>query len=372
MQTRRRFLMAVSRSYLIGALAGTVHAAQGEAEGGFLVGHEELKLTYTEATPAPRLRFQGYVGEPREWREECSSTLHEVLGIEPAGPRTVRLAKVGELDGVRVEAYIMEVDETLSIPAYLLVPSEPEHESRAVMAIQGHGEVEGPLGVWQDYHNRFGLALAQAGHLVLCPVVRGFGVLGDLALHDPDRALDYWRSERGRQFTLPTDAFLKGRTMVGRTVEDLLAWEEWLVGERGVAIVDIAGISYGGDLAVAYGALSERRGRIYASGTMGSAVGIFDLCYNAPAHCIPGLLRWMDRCEIAGLCAPAPLRMQYGEYDTPSPDNNSASYNDTVVPAFEATRAIYAAFGARNAVSLRVTPGVGHEMDVPDLLTFLG
>ncbi len=239
------------------------------------------------------------------------------------------------------------------------------------MAIHGHGAAEPCLGLRDDYHHAFALRLAQAGHAVLCPALRGFGALADLAGGDENRCLDYWDSQRGRQFTLVTDAFLCGKTLIGHTVEDLRRWELWLGQTKGISTLDVAGISYGGDLALTYPVFSDRVGRIYASGSLGSFSVIFSRCYNAPAHCIPGVLTWMDRSDIAGLNAPRPLRLHYGQADVPAPWNNSASYNETVTPALKELQAIYAAFGGKGQVSLYVTPNSGHEMDNDDLLAFL-
>jgi dienelactone hydrolase len=239
------------------------------------------------------------------------------------------------------------------------------------MAIHGHGAAEPCVGLADDYHHMFALRSAQAGHLVLCPELRGFSALRDMAATDSDHWLDYWTSERGRQFTLVSDAFLYGRTIIGQTIEDILRWEDWLARARGVAAFDAVGISYGGDLAIMYPPFSRRVRSIYTSGSMGSFAPIFARCYNAPAHCIPSVLQWMDRSDIAGLSAPAPIRLHYGERDTPGPTNGSASYNETVQPAFEELRAIYRAFGAEDRVSMRVTPGGRHEMENDDWLAFL-
>ncbi len=93
--------------------------------------------------------------------------------------------------------------------------------------------------------------------------------------------------------------------------------------------------------------------------------------FRGPAHCIPGVLNWMDRSDIAGLSAPRPIRLHYGQRDTPGPRNNSASYNETVEPSLRELRAIYKAFDAQQQVSLFVTPGRWHEMDIEDLRAFL-
>jgi hypothetical protein len=111
--------------------------------------------------------------------------------------------------------------------------------------------------------------------------------------------------------------------------------------------------------------------RIYSSGSLGSFAVIFSRCYNAPAHCIPGILQWMDRSDIAGLNAPRPIRIHYGQKDVLAPDNNSASYNETVEPAMAELRAIYKAFNAETQVTLRVTPNAVHEMENADLRKFL-
>jgi len=265
----------------------------------------------------------------------------------------------------------MHIDESLSIPAYLLAPESISHAGKAIMAIHGHGQAESCLGLRDDYHHTFALRLAQAGHLVLCPALRGFGALGDMAFGDEDRCLDYWKSTRGRQFTLISDAFLYGRTLIGPTVADLLRWEDWLARTRDIRTVDVAGISYGGDLALTYPAFSDRVRKIYASGSLGSFSVIFSRCYNAPAHCIPGILTWMDRSDIAGLSAPRPIRLHYGQKDTPGPRNNSASYNKTVDPSLKELKDIYAAFSAANNVTVKVTSNAWHEIDNKDLQTFL-
>jgi len=125
-------------------------------------------------------------------------------------------------------------------------------------------------------------------------------------------------------------------------------------------------------LSLVYPAFSRRVRRIFASGTLGSFSVIFSRCYNAPAHCIPGILEWMDRSDIAGLGAPRPIVLHYGELDTPSATNASASYNETVPQSLEELREIYRACGAADAVRLLVTPKAHHEMDVPALIEFLG
>jgi dienelactone hydrolase len=335
----------------------------------FFVRPEELTLKLHHRGVDRRLSFAKYRGSPEAWRRECRAKLAELLGFSPPSPGKVRLLRTTTCGDVAIEAWVMRIDDSLSIPAYFLAPRAGS--KKGVMAIHGHGRAEPCIGAHDDYHHAFALHLARAGHAVLCPALRGFGALGDMARDEENRCLDYWRSERGRQFTLVTDGFLYGKTLIGHTIEDLLRWEQWLAEAKGLETLDAAGISYGGDLALTYPVFSEWVRRIYASGSLGSFSGIFSECYNAPAHCIPGVLTWMDRSDIAGLNAPRPIRLHYGQGDVVAPWNNSASYNDTVEPSLAELRAIYKAFDAEGQISLRVTPDAMHEMENDDLEKFL-
>lgn len=374
--TRRDFLRMAGLGLATVATTGTLAWGAGNQEEEnvarkFFIGPGELALKFRHTGAKRRLSFGNFEGTPQAWKEACREKLAELIGFSRPASCQAQLIRSIEHEGVHVEAWVMRVDDQLSIPAYLLSREPKTKHTKAVMAVHGHGEAEPCIGMYEDYHHRFALRLAQAGHFVLCPELRGFGVLGDMAFGDERYCLDYWKSSRGRQFTLISDAFLYGQTVIGQTVADLLRWENWLSDSYGVNTVDVAGISYGGDLAVTYPAFSDRIGKIYTSGSMGSFEGIFSRCYNAPAHGIPGVLNWMDRSDIAGLSAPCPIRLHYGELDTPGPSNNSAAYNETVQPALAELRSIYKAFGAESLVSLYVTPDSWHEMDNGDLRQFL-
>ncbi len=342
----------------------------------FLIDASDLNLRFTHKPGRRALSFERHGGDYAAWRAECKAKLAELIGLEPpAAPAPVRELRRTDHDGVEVRALAMDVSDALSVGAYLLAPPDGGREGAAVMAIHGHspGRGEGCLGLAKDGYNGFATALAQAGHLVLLPIHRGFGPLRDLAAGRDDARLDY---EQSMHFTYVTDAFLRGQTVVGQNVADLLRWEHWLAEEQAVRTVHAAGLSYGGDLALCYPVFSERVERIFASGSCASFEDHFSRCYNGPAHCIPGILRWMDRSDIAGLNAPRPLLLHFGERDTPcllpGRENWAAAYTDHADDLLREARRIYAAAGAEGKVSMVVTPGMGHAFDVDACLGLFG
>jgi len=333
----------------------------------FLIKKHELTLRLKVKNPERKMSFRNYSGCFAEWKEEAMEKFAELIAYSPPGTRNVSELRAVKIDGITYHACIMQVSADLSIPAYLL---EPEGEIKgAVMAIQGHGSVENVIGLDEDYHHKFGYELAKEGYLVLAPMLRGFSALSDLSGQTEIDRLDYWVSYS--QFTLVTHLNLYGETLIGKTIEDLIAWENWLFDQYRLEDIAVAGISYGGDLALYYPVFSKRVSKIFSSGSLGSFSLIFSRCYNAPAHGVPGILKWLDRSDIAGLNAPRPIMLHYGELDTPSETNYSASYNESVGESVSELREIYSQDQAEDKISLHVTPDTHHEMDVEVLKAFL-
>jgi len=338
----------------------------------FYVTAEELNLKFNHGSGKRLLSYKNASLKPEQWRKQCKQKLSELLALElPVSFGTVFELRSSSIDGVTIIALTMDINEELSIPAYLLLPENIKNNEKAVIAIHGHGTVESCIGAFDDYHHSFALNLARNGHIVLCPELRGFGILKNLAEQSQDARLDYWDWGKYMAFSLVTDGFLYGKSIIGETVHDLLRWEKWLALKRNIKSFDIVGISYGGDLALIYPVYSFLVDRIFASGTLGSFSAVFSRCYNAPAHCIPGILNWMDRSDIAALNAPRPLAIHFGELDKPGPENNSASYNETVPESLQELNKIYKDFNAESKAQLIVSKGKKHEMDNDLLLQFL-
>ena len=226
----------------------------------FLITKEELNLSFKYTHPERKLSFKNYKGNYFEWKNDVLRKFAELIAYEPPQDRPVNELRTMTYGSITYHALVMQVSPQLTIPAYLLVP-EGEIKGE-VMAVHGHGMVEPVIGTADDYHHRYAYELAKAGYMVLCPELRGFSTLGDLSNNIDLDNLDYW-VYHGRQFTLITEGFQHGKTLIGETIADLLAWENWWAKAWHVERFDVAGISYGGDLVLYYPVFSERVRKIF-------------------------------------------------------------------------------------------------------------
>src|SRR5580704_10405499 len=113
------------------------------------------------------------------WKARRLQRLVALLGQMPEPvPLDLETLESVECDGYRRDKVVFDTEETMSVPAYLLVPPQRSAPGSAVLAVHGHGPGKSEaVGLERtgtpnaDYAHQ----LAQRGYVVLAPDLRCFG-----------------------------------------------------------------------------------------------------------------------------------------------------------------------------------------------------
>ncbi|MEM8554532.1 MAG: alpha/beta fold hydrolase [Pseudomonadota bacterium] len=217
---------------------------------------------------------------------------------------------MAEVQGVHVQlGYVDGASQRL--PAILLRPLEDKGQAPVLYA-HAHGN-RYDIGKSEVIDGRpalldppLGVALAQAGHPVLCVDMPGFGA----------------RQNEGTESALAKASFWEGRTLLGDMLADqsrAFAALQNLYPDRPIATI---GISMGATLAYWFTALEPRVAacaHMCAFANMAPLIadGAHDL--HGPYMTVPGLLSYGDMGDVAALIAPRPQLICAGRADPLTP-----------------------------------------------------
>jgi len=272
-------------------------------------------------------------------------------------------------EGYRIEhvSYLAEPDDR--VPALLLIPEgvSAAHPAPAILALHQHNGQWGlgksePAGLAGNPMHHTGAALAREGYVVLCPD----------ALCFEDRASPHLPGARYEEF----------EAMRYLTRGTSLAWKNILDARRAVDLLTSLpevdtdrlgayGHSMGSTIAWLTGPFEPRLKAIVGNCCLPTYAAIQE---HHLTHChttfVPGWQRQEDACEavgiadtpdlpdtpdIAGLIAPTPLHLNFGERDSGSPMSG-------VLPGIETIALAYEAAHAPGHFTAFVEPGAGHEL----------
>jgi dienelactone hydrolase len=314
-----------------------------------------LQLDAIAAAPAPA------PVDDDAWRARTRTELAARLGPHPAPVplelETTETVDCGEYSRSRV---VFDVEETMSVPAYLLVPHARRDAAPgpAVLAVHGHGPGKSlvcgldPGGPGDDYAH----ALAMLGYVVLAPDMRGFGERRD------------WMPEG--KYHCDWDlvcATMAGVVPLERNLWDLMRALDVLCAHPLVdpARVGAAGLSFGGTCTLFVAALDERVRAAVVSGYLSSWWTAHEVPWNmCGSQVMPGQLGAIEHVDIAALVAPRPLLVESGSDDQIFP---AAAARETVA----ALRGLYGRLDAPSGVLVHdVFPGDHrwHGAEVPAFL----
>ena len=118
-----------------------------------------------------------------EWRVRCRARLGELLGRLPEPvPLAVETLESVPCPGYTRHCIVFDTEETMSVPAYLLVPDDRVAPGPAVLAAHGHGPGKSQvcgLAETETPNGDYAVQLVERGYVVLAPDLRCFGERAD-------------------------------------------------------------------------------------------------------------------------------------------------------------------------------------------------
>lgn len=310
------------------------------------------------ATQSPALAFQARtLAEAQRWQKTLRAKLTELVGGFPEPcPLEVREGPVKRCDRYTRQAVVFRSRPGLDVFGWLLRPRRVRGRMPALLCLHGHGrgcdEIVGfnPDGSMRteygEYQNDFALQAVHRGYVALAIEQLGFGRRRDRNAR---------RAGAGSSSCQPAagSALLLGETMIGWRVYDAMRALDYLCtrGDVDPQRLGAMGISGGGTTTFHLACLDERVRAAMVSGYFNSfRDSIFSI-----SHCmdnyVPGMLKWAEMSDLAGLIAPRALWVESGTQDGIFPVAATKR-------AYERAREIYTVFGVPERIGLQVFRGV--------------
>jgi dienelactone hydrolase len=246
-----------------------------------------------------------------EWRDRCRARLAALLGPLPDPvPLDLETLEVTRCDGYRREKIVFDTEDTMSVPAYLLIPDDRDAPGAAVLAIHGHGPGKAQacgLETTDAPNSDYALQLVRRGYVVLAPDLRCFGERADW--NPPDHyACD----------TNLVHAVMAGWRPMTQNLWDMARCLDVLsahplVDPRRIGAV---GLSYGGTMTLLLSAWDQRVAAAVVSGYFSSWAESHKMPWNmCGSQVLPGMLGEIEHVDLGALVAPRPLLVETGTED---------------------------------------------------------
>lgn len=270
------------------------------------------------------------------WREELEKKLIDLLGNFPTErpPLKTIVLETNETPDYFMEKVAFQSDDGVYVPCFVLIPKNVKPPYRPVVSLHGHGSggADHTLGLITNEETRaqeekliknfnydYSRKLAQRGYMVFVPGLSGFGErMETLPYMTQTLYTEYgnpmWKSScRSIAFI----SMMLGKTVNGIRVWDVMRTIDYIRSRPEPMIngVGCLGLS-GGGMTTLYSSAVEPRITVsvingYFSSYRASIMGVF----HCECNYIPGIAKYAEMSDIAGLIAPRPLLIVSGTDD---------------------------------------------------------
>jgi dienelactone hydrolase len=281
-------------------------------------------------------------GDPAKlaaWRQRRREVLEQLLGPEPDRvPLNVETLESVQCDGYRRDKIVFDTEDTMSVPAYLLIPDGRTTEGAAVLACHGHGPGKSQavgLEHTDAPNSDYALQLVREGYVVLAPDLRCFGERQDW---NPD---DHYACD-----TNLVHAVMAGWNPLAQNIWDLSRALDVLSDHPLVdpSRIGMVGLSYGGTVTLFTAALDSRVAAAVVSGYFSSWAESHKMPWNmCGSQVLFGMLGHLEHEDLGALIAPRPFLVESGTEDLLFP---VAAARESV----RRTGLVYAHLGAPDAL----------------------
>jgi dienelactone hydrolase len=320
---------------------------------------DPVVYTHKRYQNAPlRLTFQATSQHDAEaWQKKLRGRLIDLLGGFPhdRSPLRAETLELREFPRYTREKFVYSSKPDVGVLAYLLLPKDVPRPTPAVVCIAGHGRgVDDIVGIdmfgkdrkdKEGYQHDFAIQAAEHGLAAVAIEPMCFGCRRDPVNEKKGIGAVSCQPAAG-------SALLLGETMIGWRVWDVMRAIDWIETrtELDAHRVGCMGISGGGTCTLFATALEPRIRAAFVSGYLNT----FRDCIMSVSHCIdnyiPGILKWAEMYDVAGLIAPRPLFAESGTKDPIFPIAGS-------LESFDRVRKVYQVFGAADRVQHEVFEG---------------
>jgi len=322
---------------------------------------EHFKSTYHAFEPVFRFKAES-PEEFSHWQTAFRARLRNILGLDNIHmdlrghqPTAERRHTVDMGDYTREEWHIW-VEPTVPLPFYMLRPKALVDKAPLILIPHGHNHPHIYVGIAHDDEEAahieegerdIAVQAVREGFVAIAPTTRAFGETRTSKAKE-DGEMNSCRDQL-------VYGLLAGRTPIGERVWDMKCLIEWAAvhGHIDTDRIAITGNSGGGTVSLFTAACEPR----IAVAIPGSYFCTFEGSIGTISHCecnyVPGILRFGEMYDVAGLIAPRPFMAIAGRTDPIFPI-------EQVKYAFARLKNIYRIAGAEDDCMMYIGEG-GHR-----------